>query len=159
PLVVPANRDEFHERPTEGPALREASISTRRARSGRAASARSIPVVAPRDLRAGGSWLGVSGSGLFAAITNRHCDGPDPARRARGGVPHPRRGVAARVDLRARGRVRYEQLDAALDRRATSAALCGGRALRGPLSRSDTALARSGALPSARAGISMRTQS
>jgi uncharacterized protein with NRDE domain len=86
PLVVAANRDEFHERPTEGPALREASISTSRAgRSARAgASVRSHRVVAPRDLRAGGSWLGVSASGLFAAITNRRCDAPDPARRSRG---------------------------------------------------------------------------
>jgi uncharacterized protein with NRDE domain len=40
--------------------------------------------VAPRDLRAGGSWLGVSESGLFAAITNRRSDAPDPARRSRG---------------------------------------------------------------------------
>jgi uncharacterized protein with NRDE domain len=40
--------------------------------------------VAPRDLRAGGSWLGVNASGLFAAITNRRCDRPDPARRSRG---------------------------------------------------------------------------
>jgi len=87
PLVVAANRDEFHERPTEGPALREASISSphRRERSARGgAKARSIRVVAPRDLRAGGSWLGVNASGLFAAITNRRCDSPDPARRSRG---------------------------------------------------------------------------
>ncbi len=68
PLVVAANRDEFHERPTEGPALREASIS----------------VVAPRDLRAGGAWLGINASGLFAAVTNRRCETPDPGRRSRG---------------------------------------------------------------------------
>jgi uncharacterized protein with NRDE domain len=85
-LVVAANRDEFHERPTEGPALREASISSSsRERSARAgASARSRRVVAPLDLRAGGSWLGVNASGLFAAITNRRCDNPDPGRRSRG---------------------------------------------------------------------------
>jgi uncharacterized protein with NRDE domain len=76
PLVVAANRDEFHERPTEGPALREASMAS--------SGARRTRVVAPRDLRAGGSWLGVSESGLFAAITNRRCDEPDPARRSRG---------------------------------------------------------------------------
>src|SRR5262245_27658067 len=86
PLVVAANRDEFHERPTEGPALREASISTsRRGGSARAgASARSHRVVAPLDLRAGGSWFGVNDSGLFAAITNRRCACPDPSRRSRG---------------------------------------------------------------------------
>jgi uncharacterized protein with NRDE domain len=85
PLVVAANRDEFHERPTEGPALREASISTAsRERSGRAGAARSRRVVAPLDRRAGGSWLGVNAAGLFAAITNRRCDHPDPGRRSRG---------------------------------------------------------------------------
>jgi len=68
PLVVAANRDEFHGRPTEGPALREASIS----------------VVAPRDLHAGGTWLGINASGLFAAVTNRRCETPDARRRSRG---------------------------------------------------------------------------
>jgi uncharacterized protein with NRDE domain len=87
PLVVAANRDEFHERPTEGPALREALISSSRrpARGGRAgAHAQTIPVVAPRDLRAGGSWLGISAAGVFAAITNRRCNTLDPSRRSRG---------------------------------------------------------------------------
>jgi len=86
PLVVAANRDEFHERPTEGPALREASIATsrRQVRPGRADAARATRIVAPRDLREGGTWLGVSESGLFAAITNRRCDTPDPKRRSRG---------------------------------------------------------------------------
>jgi len=87
PLVVAANRDEFHERPTEGPALREAATSSSR-RPGRperaGTGARATRVVAPRDLRAGGAWLGVSESGLFAAITNRRCDSPDPSRRSRG---------------------------------------------------------------------------
>ncbi len=85
PLVVAANRDEFHERPTEGLALREASISNPPERFGRAgAGVRSTRVVAPRDLRAGGTWLGISASGLFAAITNRRCETPDPRRRSRG---------------------------------------------------------------------------
>src|SRR5262245_22536097 len=86
PLVVAANRDEFHERPTEGPALREASTSSSRRleRSARAGSGAVTRVVAPRDLRAGGTWLGISESGLFAAITNRRCDTPDPQRRSRG---------------------------------------------------------------------------
>ena len=87
PLVVAANRDEFHERPTEGPTLRAASISSASGAertSQPAAGGRSTRVVAPRDLRAGGSWLGVSESGLFAAITNRRCDHPDTSRRSRG---------------------------------------------------------------------------
>jgi uncharacterized protein with NRDE domain len=87
PLVVAANRDEFLERPTEGPALREASTPSphRPGQPGRTGeTARSARVVAPRDARAGGTWLGVSESGLFAAITNRRCDSPDPQRRSRG---------------------------------------------------------------------------
>ena len=76
PLVVAANRDEFLERPTEGPALRDVAI-----RSSDTARTR---VVAPRDLRAGGSWLGLNAAGVFAAVTNRRCDAPDPARRSRG---------------------------------------------------------------------------
>ena len=84
PLVVAANRDEFHERPTEGPALREASTSSSRRPGRPGTGARTTRVVAPRDQRAGGTWLGVSESGLFAAITNRRCDSPDPQRRSRG---------------------------------------------------------------------------
>jgi uncharacterized protein with NRDE domain len=69
PLVVAANRDEYFDRPAEGPALRETARGT---------------VVAPRDERAGGTWLGLNEYGLFAAITNRRCESPDPNRRSRG---------------------------------------------------------------------------
>ncbi len=69
PLVVAANRDEFMDRPAEGPKLRETPHG---------------PIVAPRDVRAGGTWLGVNGSGVFAALTNRRCEDPDPQRRSRG---------------------------------------------------------------------------
>jgi uncharacterized protein with NRDE domain len=69
PLVVAANRDEYFERPAEGPALRETPDGT---------------VLAPRDRRAGGTWLGLNEHGLFAAVTNRRCDAPDPNRRSRG---------------------------------------------------------------------------
>ena len=55
PLVVAANRDEFLDRPAEGPALR---------------SSRTGPIVAPRDLKAGGTWVGVSARGVFAGLTN-----------------------------------------------------------------------------------------
>jgi uncharacterized protein with NRDE domain len=68
-LVVAANRDEFFERPAEGPALRSSS-------SGR--------VVMPVDGRAGGTWLGINGTGVFAAVTNVSCSEPDPERRSRG---------------------------------------------------------------------------
>ena len=55
PLVVAANRDEFLDRPAEGPALR---------------SSRTGQIVAPRDLEAGGTWVGVSARGVFAGLTN-----------------------------------------------------------------------------------------
>jgi uncharacterized protein with NRDE domain len=69
PLVIAANRDEFFERPTEGLALRD-TVGGR--------------IVAPRDVRAGGTWLGVNVHGVFAALTNRRSEQPDPARRSRG---------------------------------------------------------------------------
>jgi uncharacterized protein with NRDE domain len=56
-LVVAANRDEFHTRPARA-----------------AAAWPELPrLVAGRDLEAGGTWLGVSADGRFAAVTNvRH---------------------------------------------------------------------------------------
>jgi len=53
PLVVAANRDEFFLRPTAA-----ASCWPDR------------PILAGRDLRAGGTWMGVARSGRFAALTN-----------------------------------------------------------------------------------------
>jgi uncharacterized protein with NRDE domain len=54
PLVVAANRDEFHARPAAP-----------------AAFWRDHPaILAGRDLEAGGTWMGVSRSGRFAAVTN-----------------------------------------------------------------------------------------
>ena len=70
PLVVAANRDEFLARRSEGPALRRTPGG--------------IAVVAPRDARGGGTWLGVSARGIFAALTNVAGEPPDPERRSRG---------------------------------------------------------------------------
>lgn len=70
PLLVAANRDEFFARRSEGPALRRTPGG--------------IAVVAPRDARGGGTWLGVNSHGLFAALTNVGGEEPDPARRSRG---------------------------------------------------------------------------
>ncbi len=69
PLLAAANRDEYHARPAAGPALRRWN--------GRL-------LLAPLDEQAGGTWLGVNGAGLFAALTNRPEPEPDPARRSRG---------------------------------------------------------------------------
>jgi len=61
PLVVAANRDEFHARPAE-----------------RASFWKDHPsILAGRDLEAGGTWMGVSRAGRFAAVTN-YRGGRDP---------------------------------------------------------------------------------
>ena len=54
PLVVAANRDEFHARPTQDAGWWPDQPD----------------VVAGRDLQAGGTWLGAHRSGRFATITN-----------------------------------------------------------------------------------------
>ena len=73
PVVVAANRDERLGRPSEGWAVRQEPGAAR--------------VAAPRDLQAGGTWIGLSAAGLFAAVTNFHAPldwVPDPGRRSRG---------------------------------------------------------------------------
>lgn len=92
PLLMAANRDEFHRRPT--------------------APARFWPehpqLLAGRDLQAGGTWMGITRGGRFAAITNFR----DPSRsaaapRSRGELPlhwltgrdSPAQWVAARQHL------------------------------------------------------------
>ena len=70
-LVIAANRDEYYDRPSEGPALRTTP---------------SGPIVAPLDVRAGGTWFGVNAHRVFVALTNRPTEAPDPAMRSRGHV-------------------------------------------------------------------------
>jgi uncharacterized protein with NRDE domain len=70
PLLVAANRDEYLDRRAEGPALRRTPGGVR--------------MLAPRDARGGGTWLGLSDRGLFAAVTNLAPAEPDPSRRSRG---------------------------------------------------------------------------
>jgi uncharacterized protein with NRDE domain len=53
-LVVAANRDEFHARPAAPAAFWRDAPS----------------ILAGRDLEAGGTWMGVSRTGRFAAVTN-----------------------------------------------------------------------------------------
>jgi uncharacterized protein with NRDE domain len=69
PLAIGANRDEVFDRPAEGPALREMDFGV---------------IVAPLDVRAGGTWLGLNEYGVFAAVTNRPTEHPDANRRSRG---------------------------------------------------------------------------
>jgi uncharacterized protein with NRDE domain len=74
PCVVAANRDEFHVRPT--------------ARAGWWSDHPQI--LGGRDLRAGGTWLGLTRAGRFAALTNYR----DPQRRRSApGVDVPSRGA------------------------------------------------------------------
>jgi uncharacterized protein with NRDE domain len=70
PLLVAANRDEYLDRRAEGPALRQTPAG--------------VSVLAPRDTRGGGTWLGLSARGVFAAVTNVAGAAPDPTRRSRG---------------------------------------------------------------------------
>lgn len=71
PLIVAANRDEYYDRPAEGPSVRQ--LGARR-------------VLAPRDLRAGGTWLGINDEAVFSAVTNLRVEAPDPERRSRGWI-------------------------------------------------------------------------
>lgn len=68
PLVLLANRDEFYARPALPLHWWEAGDRT----------PNSARVLAGKDLRAGGTWLGVSRSGRLAALTNYRT--PMPAR-------------------------------------------------------------------------------
>jgi uncharacterized protein with NRDE domain len=69
PLLVAANRDEALDRPAGPP--RAIVVGDRTA-------------LAPIDLHAGGTWLGLNDRGLFVGITNRFGLPKDPARRSRG---------------------------------------------------------------------------
>jgi len=74
-LVAIGNRDEYHERPaaTLAPWPKEAGFGS--------------GIIAGRDLRAGGTWLGVSEQGRFALVTNYRAPGyPQPGRPSRGAL-------------------------------------------------------------------------
>ena len=66
-LQIAANRDEFLARPAASPSP--------------SADGRWL---APRDLQAGGTWLGVNAAGLFVGVTNRSAGPRDTSRRSRG---------------------------------------------------------------------------
>jgi uncharacterized protein with NRDE domain len=69
PLIVAANRDEFYDRPTAPAGFWNDEPS----------------ILAGRDLKAGGTWLGIDRRGRFAAVTNyRQGRRERPAPRSRG---------------------------------------------------------------------------
>lgn len=68
PLVVAANRDEFHARPTAPAAFWDDDAR----------------VFGGRDLEAGGTWLGATRDGRFAALTNVREPGATKGKRSRG---------------------------------------------------------------------------
>jgi Uncharacterized conserved protein len=71
PLLVAGNRDEWLSRPAP-PEVRLLNAANR------------IPILAPMDLKAHGTWLGLNAFGVFVGITNRYGQPPDPNRRSRG---------------------------------------------------------------------------
>ena len=73
PLVIAANRDEFHDRPAVPAAW--------------GAAPPFADVLAGRDLKAGGTWLGVRRDGRWALVTNvREGGRNDPSARSRGDI-------------------------------------------------------------------------
>ena len=77
PLVVAANRDEFFNRPTAAMAWW----------SGANRALVSNPVLAGRDLQAGGTWLAISASGVVSAVTNVREGDPKAGVISRGELP------------------------------------------------------------------------
>ncbi|HEU4385871.1 MAG TPA: NRDE family protein [Anaeromyxobacteraceae bacterium] len=73
PLLAATTRDERLGRPAEGWAVRQGRDGARWA--------------GPRDVKEGGTWIGVGAGGVFAAITNHRIPSdhdPDPGKRSRG---------------------------------------------------------------------------
>jgi uncharacterized protein with NRDE domain len=68
-VVMAGNRDELHERPAAALGHWDGS-----------------GIIAGRDLRSGGTWLGVSETGRLAVITNLTGYAPDPAAPSRGAL-------------------------------------------------------------------------
>ena len=71
PVVAAANRDEFFARPAAPP-------------SHFAATAGRPAFVAPQDLDAGGTWMGVNSEGVFVGLTNRPVAAKPVGARSRG---------------------------------------------------------------------------
>ena len=76
PVVVAANRDEAVDRPSSPPGRRRAGAD--------GAADEAPAVVAPRDDRAGGTWIGYNEAGVFAGLSNRWTDRTLAGERSRG---------------------------------------------------------------------------
>ncbi|MCL1047217.1 NRDE family protein [Shewanella electrodiphila] len=79
PLIVCANRDEFHHRPTE-----PAHFWPIAASSTNQATSSAAQILAGKDLQAGGTWLGVNKLGQFSALTNIRLQSEHEGMRSRG---------------------------------------------------------------------------
>jgi uncharacterized protein with NRDE domain len=71
PVVVAANRDEFFARPAAPPARFVPGDGK-------------LAFVAPQDLEAGGTWMGLNSNGVFVGLTNRPVAARDRTSRSRG---------------------------------------------------------------------------
>lgn len=92
PIVIAANRDEFLDRPASDPAALNAHPA----------------IVGGKDLRGGGTWLGINEYGIVAGLLNRRTDAPNPAARSRGllcldALRHRSASQAAQFAARERG--------------------------------------------------------
>jgi hypothetical protein len=99
PVALAATRDEATDRPSSPPRVREIGNTDPDALDapdldGDGAAAADAPstaggpprVLAPRDERAGGTWLGVNEHGVVAAIANRPTPPPETAEHSRGSL-------------------------------------------------------------------------
>jgi uncharacterized protein with NRDE domain len=69
-LAASGNRNEFLARPARGPQVEPGPV----------------PALMPRDLKGGGTWLGLNARGVFACLTNRRAGVLDPGRASRGEI-------------------------------------------------------------------------
>src|SRR5256885_16160629 len=69
-LAASGNRNEFFARPARAPQVEPGPV----------------PALMPRDLKGGGTWLGLNARGLFACLTNRRGAVVDPGRASRGAI-------------------------------------------------------------------------
>ena len=71
PFILLANRDEYHERPTQQMGFWEEELD----------------LIGGRDLRAGGTWLAMNKSGDFAVVTNVRASALQLNAKSRGHLP------------------------------------------------------------------------